>query len=205
MGRFLPLLVALGFVSIAVGWRAWFHARHYGHSGVVLFRSGQWAQHVRESMFGVLSVVLFAQAVLVAVAPGMLAAVAIGRVPAAPSCALLGTAVVLVGLGLMVRAQLEMGASWRVGVDETARPGLITGGLYRFSRNPIYAALFVDLAGFALLLPTWLTLAVIAVGVATVFSQVREEERYLQRAYGDAFAAYARRVGRFVPHFGTLE
>ena len=45
----------------------------------------------------------------------------------------------------------------------------------------------------------------LAIGVAAIRSQVRDEERYLQRAYGDVYAAYARGVGRFVPGLGTLD
>jgi len=205
MARVLPLLVMIVFVAVSFGWRSWLHTRRYGHSGLVLFQSGRWMQHLRESLLMLLSAVLFVQAVIVAVAPHVLSPVAIWEPAATSSCALLGTAVVLVGLAILVTAQLNMGASWRVGVDMAARPGLITGGLYRFSRNPIYVGMFVSLSGCVLLLPTWITVAVIAMGVAGVRNQVREEERYLRSVYGDAFTAYARRVGRFVPRLGTLE
>jgi protein-S-isoprenylcysteine O-methyltransferase Ste14 len=205
MARVLPLLVLVVFGVVSFGWRSWFHARRYGHSGLVLFRSGRWMQHLRESLLLLLSAVLFVQAVIVAVAPNLLAPIAIGHPTPAGAGALLGTAVVFIGLTILVTAQLDMGASWRVGVDTAARPGLITGGLYRFSRNPIYAGMFVSLAGFVLLLPTWITVAVTAMSVAGIRNQVREEERYLRSAYGDAFTAYARRVGRFVPRLGTLD
>jgi protein-S-isoprenylcysteine O-methyltransferase Ste14 len=205
MARVLPLLVLIVYSAVSFGWRSWLHARRYGHSGLVLFQSGRWMQHVRESLLMLLSAVLFVQAVIAAVAPHALSPVAIWELAAVGPCALLGTAVILVGLTILVTAQLDMGASWRVGVDTAARPGLVTGGLYRFSRNAIYVGMFVSLSGFVLLLPTWITVAVIAMGVAGIRNQVREEERYLRSVYGDAFAAYARRVGRFVPRLGTLD
>jgi len=99
---------------------------------------------------------------------------------------------------------LQMGSSWRVGIDEQARPGLVTSGLYRFTRNPIYLALFVTLAGLVVVLPTWPTLVGALVSVAAIRNAVRAEERYLRRAYDGEFDAYARRVGRFVPGLGTL-
>jgi protein-S-isoprenylcysteine O-methyltransferase Ste14 len=205
MARMLPLMTLAIFGVVAFGWRSWYHRRRFGFSGVVLFRSGRWVQHLRECLLVILIGLLVAQAVIVAVAPDARATLPVGHWPATGLWLAVGAAFVIAGLGLMVAAQLEMGVSWRVGVDEAARPGLVTRGVYRFSRNPIYLAMFVSLAGFTLLMPTWPTLAVFAVSVAAIHNQVRSEERYLQRAYGDAYAAYARRVGRFVPGLGTLD
>jgi protein-S-isoprenylcysteine O-methyltransferase Ste14 len=109
---------------------------------------------------------------------------------------LLGLLLAFGGLALMVRAQLEMGASWRIGVDENARPGLVTHGLYRWTRNPIYLAMFLAFGGLMLMLPTWITLLALVGTIIGVQRQVREEEAYLVRTYGDEFRRYASRVGR---------
>ncbi len=204
IARMLPLIAAVTFLGVAFGWRAWFHRRRFGHSGLMLFRSGHWAQHLREAMLLVLAALMGGQAVLYALDPEWLAAFAPVTLPVHPGWVALGALLVLGGIGLIVEAQLDLGASWRVGFDEGARPGLVTKGLYRFSRNPIYVALFVGLAGFVILLPTWLSLTVLVASVAGIRNQVREEERFLLRMYGEAFMAYARRVGRFLPGLGTL-
>jgi protein-S-isoprenylcysteine O-methyltransferase Ste14 len=200
--RWMPLGLVTLFIGIGFGWRAWLHKRRFGHSGIVMFRSGRWDQHVREAALLALGAILLVQAVRAAS----------GRPPIGPSLpvgegvlsAAVGVLVAMVGIVLMVRAQLDMGASWRVGVDEGARPGLVTGGLYRFSRNPIYLALFVALAGFTLLMPTWLSLFALIGAVVGVGRQVRQEEAYLRRAYGGEFDRYAARVGRYVPGVGRL-
>lgn len=108
------------------------------------------------------------------------------------------------GTALMVLAQLHLGASWRVGIDAGARPGLVTGGLYRFCRNPIFLSMFLALAGLAVLLPTWFSAAALVGAVVGVRAQVLEEEAYLAAAYGAAYRGYARRVGRFLPGLGRL-
>lgn len=77
-------------------------------------------------------------------------------------------------------------------------------GLYALSRNPIFLGLFTSLAGYALLVPTRLSLAVIAGCVLGIRRQVLDEEDYLRRTYGAEFLAYAGRVGRFVPGLGRL-
>jgi protein-S-isoprenylcysteine O-methyltransferase Ste14 len=102
-------------------------------------------------------------------------------------------------------AQLGMGESWRIGVSEEERTELVTGGWFSLCRNPIYSAMIVGWMGFALMVPTWLGLAAIAVVAAGLELQVRAvEEPYLLRTHGDAYRVYASRVGRFVPGVGRL-
>ncbi len=200
----LPLIAVLVFYGLGFGWRTWVQLRRYGSSGIVLFRSGRPGQHIREALFVVLTVALLAEAALAAVAPRRLP----GLVPLAPATAAVlratGTVMVLGATALMLAAQLDLGASWRVGIDEGARPGLVTGGLYRYSRNPIYVAMLTALLGFALLLPSWISLGLLIGAGLGIRRHVRDEEAYLARTYGEEYRRYAARVGRFVPGVGRL-
>ena len=200
----LPLIAVLAFYGLGFGWRTWVQLRRYGSSGIVLFRSGRPGQHLREALFVVLAVALLAEAALAAVAPRRLP----GLVPLAPATAAVlratGTVMVLGATALMLAAQLDLGASWRVGIDQGARPGLVTGGLYRYSRNPIYVAMLAALLGFALLLPSWISLGLLIGAGLGIRRHVRDEEAYLARAYGEEYRRYAARVGRFVPGVGRL-
>jgi len=200
----LPLIAVLVFYGLGFGWRTWVQLRRYGSSGIVLFRSGRPGQHLREALFVVLAVALLAEAALAAVAPRRLP----GLVPLAPVTAAVlratGAVMVLGATALMLAAQLDLGASWRVGIDEGARPGLVTGGLYRYSRNPIYVAMLTALLGFALLLPSWISLGLLIGAGLGIRRHVRDEEAYLARTYGEEYRRYAARVGRFVPGVGRL-
>ena len=86
------------------------------------------------------------------------------------------------GIILLVIAQLNLGASWRIGIEE--------GGIM--------------LTGYTLLLPTRLSVALLVGAFIGMRQQVVTEEAYLCRTYGDVYRAYARRVGRFVPGIGRL-
>ena len=200
----LPLIAVLAFYGLGFGWRTWVQLRRYGSSGIVLFRSGRPGEHLREALFVVLAVALLAEAALAAVAPRRLP----GLVPLAPATAAVlratGIVMVLGATALMLAAQLDLGASWRVGIDEGARPGLVTGGLYRYSRNPIYVAMLAALLGFALLLPSWISLGLLIGAGLGIRRHVRDEETYLARTYGEEYRRYTARVGRFVPGVGRL-
>ncbi len=104
----------------------------------------------------------------------------------------------------LVMAQLNLGASWRIGIEESTSPGLVTSGLYRFCRNPIFLAILTILTGYTLLLPTRLSLILLLGAFIGIRQQVLAEEAYLLRAYGDAYREYARNVGRFLPGVGRL-
>ena len=202
--RFVPLLGFLLFVGLGFGWRTWLQARRTGDAGVVVFRSGRAVQNLREALFVVLCVAVGAEVLLAAFAPAALAA--LGTVPDGLAAALrpVGAVLVLAATLMMVVAQLDLGASWRIGIDEDARPGLVTTGFYRFSRNPIFLFMLAALAGFALLLPNCLSLVLVAGGIAGVRGHVGDEEAYLTRTYGEEYRRYGRRVGRFLPGIGRF-
>jgi protein-S-isoprenylcysteine O-methyltransferase Ste14 len=63
------------------------------------------------------------------------------------------------GIVAMFGAQLAMGDAWRIGLDETERTGLVTGGPFRLVRNPIYTAMAVVGLGLALMVPNLVALA----------------------------------------------
>jgi len=76
---------------------------------------------------------------------------------------------------------------------------LVTTGLYRWTRNPMYLAMALILTGGALLLGSIAALAAPAVfiGAMTVL-QIKPEERALQSIFGDAFTAYRRQTRRWL-------
>ena len=98
-----------------------------------------------------------------------------------------------------------MGDSWRIGVDADERTALVTGGLFGHVRNPIFSFVLLSASGLLLLVPNALALCAVALTLAGIQIQVRAvEEPYLLSAHGEAYADYARRVGRFVPGVGRM-
>jgi protein-S-isoprenylcysteine O-methyltransferase Ste14 len=115
--------------------------------------------------------------------------------------------IVLFALGLAgtVASQLAMGASWRVGVDESERTALVTSGLFSAVRNPIYTAMIAAFAGLALLVPGPVSFGSVALLVIALEMQTRlVEEPHLRRVHGATYLDYCSRVGRFVPGIGLM-
>lgn len=202
MPAWLPLLAVLTFFALGLGLRPWLQKLRHGTLGVVLF-AGDAHQKVRDAGLLTLFACLLVQAVMVwhhGVDPTDFD----WSLPHVDTWPRSGGWFAFTGITLLVTAQLQMGASWRIGIDERARPGLVAVGLYRYSRNPIFVGLLTFLFGFLLLVPTWAS-AIQFVGAAIgVNLQVRAEETWLLGAYGDDYRRYAARVGRFVPGLGRL-
>lgn len=115
--------------------------------------------------------------------------------------------IVLATLGALgcLLAQLGMGAEWRIGVDAEERTGLITTGLFRWMRNPIFSFMVVSGFGLLLIVPNLLTLWSLVLVTIAIELQVRlVEEPYLLRTHSEAFRQYAARTGRFFPGIGRL-
>jgi protein-S-isoprenylcysteine O-methyltransferase Ste14 len=76
---------------------------------------------------------------------------------------------------------------------------LLTGGVFRLSRNPMYLGFVLILAGIAVVLRSLSPYAVVvafAVAMDRVF--IRAEEADLRRQFGEAWLAYRRRVRRWI-------
>ncbi|MCY1045072.1 isoprenylcysteine carboxylmethyltransferase family protein [Corallococcus sp. bb12-1] len=173
--------------------------RRTGRPALVLHRSGPPLQRiigVGMALF-MLAIVLWSGAHL---ALGE-QALGLWRVPDALRWS--GWALVVVGFFVTVRAQLEMGASWRIGID-SERTELVTGGLFTLVRNPIFSGMLTVVTGVTLATPSAWTVMGWLDYVLLVSLQVRLEEAHLLRLHGDAYARYAERVGRFVPGVGRL-
>ncbi len=77
---------------------------------------------------------------------------------------------------------------------------LVTNGVYRYSRNPIYVAVLIAIAGWASLFqaPILLAYGVVLFALYSFFVQ-RHEEPHLAREFGDQYAAYTATTPRWLP------
>jgi len=99
---------------------------------------------------------------------------------------------------LMIATLVSFGASFRVGIDTQQPDDLVTTGTFAISRNPIYVAFAMMLAGEFLLQPHWILLLYALAGFGLLRRQVLREEAYLEQRYGHEFRAYRERVRRYL-------
>jgi len=117
---------------------------------------------------------------------------------AAPLAA--GILCLVAGLWLFYRSHADLGTNWSVTLQVREQHQLITRGVYRRIRHPMYAALLLYGVGQALALPNWIAgpSYLVAVGILYAF-RVGAEERMMLAQFGDDYAAYMTRTKRLVP------
>jgi protein-S-isoprenylcysteine O-methyltransferase Ste14 len=110
-----------------------------------------------------------------------------------------GFVIGLIGLSFCLYAQVKMGTSWRVGIDEKVKTQLVTTGLYQFIRNPTYLGLFLLNIGVWLIWPTWTIFLLNILFFIFLEVQVRCEEDYLFSIHGEQYSGYKNRTKRYLP------
>jgi len=108
-----------------------------------------------------------------------------------------GWTLLVASLVLVAVAQAQMGASWRIGIDRDNQTALVSGGVFAWSRNPIFLGMRLSLLGLFLVRPNGLTLMLLAAGDLLMQLQVRQEEAYLSTLHGAAYTDYCARTRRW--------
>jgi protein-S-isoprenylcysteine O-methyltransferase Ste14 len=120
--------------------------------------------------------------------------------PFSPSQAGLGAAVAALALVLFYLTHRALGRNWSVSLDVREGHQLITHGIYRHLRHPMYTGFWLWAVAQALLLPNWVAGFSGLVGFGVLyFLRVGQEEKLMADAFGDAYRAYMTRTKRLIP------
>jgi protein-S-isoprenylcysteine O-methyltransferase Ste14 len=103
-----------------------------------------------------------------------------------------GICLLIISLLWTVSAQIQMGNSWRIGIDEEKKTELVRTGVFALSRNPIFLGMIVTLSGMLLALPNAFTLLIFFLGFVLKQIQVRLEEEFLSRTHGAEYDEFRR-------------
>jgi protein-S-isoprenylcysteine O-methyltransferase Ste14 len=80
-----------------------------------------------------------------------------------------------------------------------ATSSLVTGGIYRFTRNPMYLSVLLILVAWAIFLSSaWALVGPVAFVLYINRFQITPEERVLAAMFGTAYAEYKGRVRRWL-------
>jgi protein-S-isoprenylcysteine O-methyltransferase Ste14 len=113
----------------------------------------------------------------------------------------LGLALVFIGQGISISGMVAFRRARTTinPLNPGAASSLVSGGVYRFTRNPMYLGLLLTLLGWAAFLANPLALVLVPLFVLYMNRfQIAPEERALASLFGAEFAAYANRVRRWL-------
>jgi len=117
-----------------------------------------------------------------------------------PALAWLGTLVFAFALWLFYRTHKDLGRSWSVTLEIRDEHALVTSGVYRHVRHPMYSAFWLWAVAQALLLPNWIAGPAGLVGFGTLFFlRVGREEELMIETFGDSYRRYMAQTSRIIP------
>ena len=111
-----------------------------------------------------------------------------------------GALMLLPGLWLFWRSHADLGQNWSVTTELHEEQTLVTQGIYRRIRHPMYSAIWLLFLAQPLLVQNWIAgfAGPVAFGVM-YFVRVPYEEAMMREKFGADYQAYMQRSGRLVP------
>ena len=103
------------------------------------------------------------------------------------------------GLGLFWYSHRTIGSYWSIRIEIKEEHRLVTCGSYRYVRHPLYTALFLGYLGTLLALQSWILTVWFPVFIACYLLFAKGEERVMENGFGEAYRAYRRQTGMFLP------
>jgi protein-S-isoprenylcysteine O-methyltransferase Ste14 len=120
--------------------------------------------------------------------------------PLHPAAYAVGLALLAGSLYVFHRSHADLGKNWSITLEVREGHTLVTEGIYRRIRHPMYLALFLFSLGEALVLPNWIVgPSYLATFGVLYLLRVDAEERMMREEFGAEYEAYMARTKRLIP------
>jgi protein-S-isoprenylcysteine O-methyltransferase Ste14 len=111
-----------------------------------------------------------------------------------------GVVCLAVGLWFFHRSHADLGTNWSITLEVREKHQLVTHGIYRRVRHPMYMALGLYSVGQTLVLPNWIAGPSYLVTLGILFAlRVGPEERMMREEFGADYEVYVTRTKRLIP------
>jgi protein-S-isoprenylcysteine O-methyltransferase Ste14 len=111
-----------------------------------------------------------------------------------------GTVLLALGLWLFYRSHADLGTNWSITLQVRENHQLVTRGVYRWIRHPMYLALLTFAVGQALVIPNWFVGPSDALVMAVLVAlRVPREELMMREEFGSDYVAYSADTKRLIP------
>jgi len=121
------------------------------------------------------------------------------RLSLLPLHSIIGLAVVLIGFVVLLAGQLTLGLNHVSTVAIREGHQLITHGIYRYTRNPMYLGVLLIVLGLPVYVASLYGFLTGLVLIPIFLNRIRLEERLLREEFGDRYEAYGARTKRLIP------
>ncbi|HEY8436636.1 MAG: protein-S-isoprenylcysteine O-methyltransferase [Planifilum sp.] len=111
-----------------------------------------------------------------------------------------GVMVLVVAFWLFWRSHADLGRNWSYTLELRKGHQLITSGVYKYIRHPMYAAIWMWGVAQVLLLHNWIAGWSHLLSFSLLyFLRVPREEQMMLNQFGEEYQSYMNRTGRIIP------
>ncbi len=117
-----------------------------------------------------------------------------------PAAIAAGSAAALASLWLFYRSHKDLGRNWSPTLEIREGHALVSDGVYRYVRHPMYTSIFLMALAQLLLLANWVAAPALLVAFTFMFSsRLGTEEKMMLDRFGADYEAYRLRTKRLLP------
>ena len=109
----------------------------------------------------------------------------------------LGAVLGILGDLVFVTAVITMRDSWRAGIAKEEKTTMVTGGIYKYSRNPAFLGFDLVYVGILLMFFNWFLFGFTLFAMLMLHVQILQEEKHLAKVFGAEYLSYKKRVNRY--------
>lgn len=109
-----------------------------------------------------------------------------------------GLALIFAGNIFFIVAMWTMRDSWRAGIPKTDKTEIVTGGIYKISRNPAFLGFDLTYIGFFLAFDNVILLLASIFAIGAMHMQILEEEKFMEMTFKGTYIEYKKKVGRYL-------
>lgn len=109
-----------------------------------------------------------------------------------------GFVIGIIGDLFFTLAVVTMKDSWRAGIPEQDKTAFVDRGIYGISRNPAFVGFDLMYIGVLLLFSSYILTIFSICCMVMLHLQILQEEHYLDKAFGDEYQQYKKKVNRYI-------
>jgi protein-S-isoprenylcysteine O-methyltransferase Ste14 len=97
-------------------------------------------------------------------------------------------------------ARYTLGKNWALSVQEKSNHELITNGLYKIIRHPIYTGLIILFVGNAVIVGDYRAILSVLIVVISFVFKLKKEEKLMKGLFGEQYQKYKQKTNALIPY-----
>lgn len=111
---------------------------------------------------------------------------------------LTGFCIGMIGDLVFLASVICMKDSWRAGIPESDKTKLVTGGIYKYSRNPAFLGFDLMYIGVLLMYFNPVNIIFSLFPIVMLHLQILQEEKYMEATFGQEYVDYKKKTFRYL-------